>query len=306
MDTGIFWGGALLAAGVAGAVALFAPCCISVMLPSYFASSMQNRRVPVAMTALFAAGIATVILPLALGAVFLRRLLVEGHTPLFVGGGVLLFGLAFYLLWGGELRLPMPGRKAGRPTGPLGVYSLGVFSGVATSCCLPVLAGVVALSGLASSFALALGLGVAYVVGMVAPLFIISLTWARRDWSSSRLFRPRTFTWRLGSITRTVSGTNLASGLLLGVMGGLMVWVGVTGQVTPSSDGWQARASVWLQSLGRELADRLAWVPGWAVLLGAAAVAWLLWRRARAELAAPSPTDSPAATAVTTGGGRDE
>lgn len=306
MDSGIFLGGSLLAAGVAGAVALFAPCCISVMLPSYFASAMQNRRVPVAMTALFGAGIATVILPLAMGAVFLRRLLVEAHGPLFVGGGVFLLGLAVYLLWGGQLRLPMPGRKAGRPAGPFGVYSLGVFSGVASSCCAPVLAGVVALSGVASSFAFALGLGGAYVVGMVAPLFVISLAWTSRDWTRSRLFRPRNFTWRLGPIARTVSGTNLASGTLLGVMGGLMVWVGVAGEAMPAADGWQARVSVWLQNLGRDVADRLTWVPGWLVVLVVLVIGWLLWRRVRKEMGAYRPADSPPATVLTSGGDHDE
>lgn len=304
MDSEIFLGGSLLAAGVAGAVALFAPCCISVMLPSYFATSMQNRRVPVAMTALFAAGIATMILPLAMGAVFLRRLLVEAHTPLYVGGGILLLGLAVYLLWGGELRLPMPGRKAGRPTGPLGVYSLGVFSGVASSCCAPVLAGVVALSGVASSFAFALGLGVAYVVGMVAPLFVISLAWSGRDWSTSRLFRPRSVTWRLGPITRTVSGTGLISGLLLGVMGGLMVWVGLAGEAMPTGDGWQARLSVWLKNLGEDITEGLAWVPNWVVALVVVAVGWLLWRRARSELREAPPDN--AIPVATRGGGSDE
>lgn len=306
MDSSIFLGGSLLAAVVAGAVALFAPCCISVMLPSYFASSMQNRRVPVAMTALFGAGIATVILPLAMGAVFLRRLLVESHGPLFVGGGVFLLGLAVYLFWGGQLRLPMPGRKAGKPTGPLGVYSLGVFSGVASSCCAPVLAGVIALSGVASSFAFALALGGAYVVGMVAPLFVISLAWTSRDWTSSRLFRPRAFTWRVGSIARTVSGTNLASGTLLGVMGGLMVWVGLAGEATPPADGWQARVSVWLQNLGRDVADSLSWVPGWLVVIVVLVIGWLLWRRARKELGTYRPTDSPPASVLTTGGDGDE
>ncbi|MBI4535842.1 MAG: glycosyltransferase [Ignavibacteriae bacterium] len=63
------------------------------------------------------------------------------------------------------MHLPMPGRRAGGKAGPLGVYSLGVFSGIASSCCAPVLAGVIALSGVASSFALALGLGTAYVTG---------------------------------------------------------------------------------------------------------------------------------------------
>ena len=65
---GVIYGGSVLAAVVAGAVALLAPCCISVMLPAYFASSFHNRRVLVAMTFLFAGGVASVVLPIALGA----------------------------------------------------------------------------------------------------------------------------------------------------------------------------------------------------------------------------------------------
>ncbi len=52
--------------------------------------------------------------------------------------------LAAYTLAGGQVHVPMPGRRVGR-TGPLGVYSLRVFSGVASSCCAPVLAGVIDL-----------------------------------------------------------------------------------------------------------------------------------------------------------------
>ncbi len=43
MDSSIFFGGSVIAAVVAGSLALFAPCCISFMLPAYFASSFQNR-----------------------------------------------------------------------------------------------------------------------------------------------------------------------------------------------------------------------------------------------------------------------
>jgi hypothetical protein len=47
---GVVYGGSVLAATVAGTVALLAPCCILVLLPPYFASSFHNRRVLVAMT----------------------------------------------------------------------------------------------------------------------------------------------------------------------------------------------------------------------------------------------------------------
>ena len=50
------------------------------MLPAYFASSFPNRSILVAMTAIFFAGIATVILPLAMGASVLRQLFTAEHT----------------------------------------------------------------------------------------------------------------------------------------------------------------------------------------------------------------------------------
>lgn len=269
----------MLAATVAGVIALFAPCCISVMLPAYFASSFQNRRVLVAMTFLFAAGIATVILPLAMGASVLRRLITDQHTVVYVVGGLLMVGLAAYVLLGGRIHLPMPGRRAGGKTGPLSVYSLGIFSGVASSCCAPVLAGVIALSSVASSFGMALGLGTAYVFGMVAPLFAISLLWERYDWSSSRLFRPRSFTYHIGSLRRTITGTNLATGLLLTLMGGTMVWVGLAYDAMPASNGWQAGVAADLQHYGRVITDALVWIPGWAAVITLVAlVAGLAWR----------------------------
>jgi cytochrome c biogenesis protein CcdA len=284
VDGSIFWGGSVLAATVAGVIALFAPCCISVMLPAYFAGSFQNRGLLAAMTFLFAAGVATVILPIAMGASIVRSLIATEHTVLYAVGGGLMLIMAAYLLLGGRLHLPMPGRRAGGGAGPLSVYSLGVFSGVATACCAPVLAGVIALSGAASSFGMALGLGLAYVVGMVGPLFAVSLLWERRDWRASRLYRPGSVTWRVGSLRRTVSVANLASGVLLTAMGAWMLWAAFfTDGMTPSR-GWQLRLSARLQHYGSEVTDALAWVPGWAAALVLALLVGLAARRAMRQV----------------------
>ena len=297
MDSSIFFGGSAVAAVVAGSISLFAPCCISVMVPSYFATAFQNRRKLVAMTFLFAAGVATVILPIALGAAAVQRLFLNEHTVIYVVMGGLLLALAGYVLAGGRIHLPMPGRRAGAKTGPLSVYSLGVFSGVASSCCAPVLAGVIALSGLASSFAVSLGLGAAYVFGMVAPLFLLSLLWERFDWSAGRIFKPRNVTWRIGPLRRTITGAALASGVLLGLMGAGTMWIGLTSEAMPSARGWQADVSSTLQHWGSTVTDALGWVPGWAgALLLVVAVA-LLARHAIRQLFAddeipPNPSDS--------------
>ncbi len=298
MNSSIFFGGSVLAAVIAGAIALFAPCCISVMLPAYFASSFQNRRLLVAMTFLFAAGIATVILPIALGASVLRQLLTTQHTAIYVTGGVLVFVLAIYVLLGGQIHLPMPGRRAGGKAGVLSVYTLGIFSGVASSCCAPVLAGVIALSSVASSFWLALGLGAAYVFGMVAPLFVIALLWERYDWRASRLFRPRSFTWRLGPVRRTVTATNLASGLLLALIGGGMLWVGLAYSSMPPLADWQTRLAVGLQHYGQVITNALAWVPNWVAAVVFLALALGLSWYALRQLGAGADDDKDAKEAA--------
>lgn len=282
-DTSIFFGGSIAAAVIAGMIALFAPCCVSVMLPTYFAASFQNRRLLIAMTFLFAAGIATVIVPIALGASLVRRVLLDGHSIIYSIGGMTLLLLAAFTLTGGQMRLPSPG---GRPTGrgPVGVYALGLFSGVASSCCAPVLIGVIALSGVTDSFLQALGLGLAYVFGMVAPLLIISLLWDHFDWKSSPLFRRRSVTWRLGRFTRTISGTALASGILLALMGGWALVVSTQGGMQSSSTGWQGRLLLWLQRQGRSASDILDNFPGWTIAVALITIIALLARLAARQI----------------------
>jgi cytochrome c-type biogenesis protein len=284
VDGSIFWGGSVVAAIVAGTIALFAPCCISVMLPAYFASSFHNRGVMAAMTFLFAAGVATIVLPIALGASVVRQLITAQHATIYVAGGLLMLGFAAFLLVGGQLHLPSPSRGPTGKAGPLSVYSLGIFSGVASSCCAPVLAGVIALASAASSFGLALGLGLAYVFGMVAPLFAIALLWDRRDWRTSRLFRPRSFIWQIGQVRRTVSAANLTSAALLAVMGTAMVWLGLMSDGMQASSGWRLRLSSQLQHWSRQATDALAWLPAWAAVLMLVFVVALLARRALHQL----------------------
>jgi len=72
-------GSTLVTSFLGGVVALLAPCCASVMLPAYFATSLRHRFGLVAMTLVFGAGVATVILPIVLGASALSVLLAAGQ-----------------------------------------------------------------------------------------------------------------------------------------------------------------------------------------------------------------------------------
>ena len=196
--------------------------------------------------------------------------------------------------WAARSICPCP---VGAPVaGVLSVYALGVFSGVASSCCAPVLAGVIALSGVASSFGLALGLGLAYVLGMVAPLFVISVLWERVDWRSSGLFRPRAVAWRLGSLQRTVAVMTLASALLLAIMGLAMAWIGLTGTAMPVDTGWQANLTVRLQHDGQMLMTALSGIPGWVSAAVLLAIVALLARRAVGQVGWTGARDEDVAT----------
>lgn len=275
--THLLFGGAVLASFLAGVVALFAPCCISVMLPAYFASSFATKRALIAMTFVFAAGLGLIILPIALGAAAIGSLITANHLAFYLAGGGLMVALGLYMLVGGKLMLPMPAIGTRRGSGPLAVLSLGAFSGVASSCCAPVLAGVAALSGASGSFSNALVLGVGYVFGMVFPLFVIALLWDRFNWGESRLLTGKRLSVVVFGRRLSVHSTALASGLILIAMGVVVIAIAFRGNAMPSS-GWQLSLSAHVQHyahLVKVWAGTLpSWITGVAVFVVLAALAW--------------------------------
>ncbi len=99
--------GSVVAAFLAGGVALFAPCCIVFLAPSYLAAAVKNRRwrlLP--LTFVFAAGLALVLLPLTLGASLLSGAIARFHQPLYYAGGTLMIVLAALALSGRMWSLP--------------------------------------------------------------------------------------------------------------------------------------------------------------------------------------------------------
>lgn len=279
--------GTVITAFLGGVVALFAPCCISVMLPAYFATSFHRRSQLAAMTLVFATGIGTIILPLGLGASAISRLLLGQHRLVFTVGGVLMLVAGVAMVAGWKLMLPMPGRRTGGGHGAGSVYGLGVFSGAASACCAPVLAGVAALAGAAASFPVAVTVGVAYVTGMVAPLATLALVWDKRDWGHTRIFGPWGITMRIGSWRRRLAGPALLSGGLMTVMGVLTIFIALRGPAM-SLSGWQLQVSAWLGHVSAVIQHHLSWLPGWAGLLLLVAVVAGFGRAARRRGSDPS------------------
>lgn len=267
----------VLVAFVGGVLALAAPCCVTYLLPAYLASVYRAQRAVLAMTFVFAAGIAVVLLPMVLGVAVLADLLGEFHKEVFILGGVFLVFLGFWSLAGRNLALPM--RPA--PTGNYGVasvFGLGVFSGAASSCCAPVLAGVLTLSAVSSSLPQALMIGSAYILGMVAPLLALAYFWDRLELANHPVVRGRRLTLGVCGLRGSIHTTNLLAGGMFISMGVLIVVLAFTGEAT-SATGAQVRFSAWLTGV----ADRFVSLAGGApdavfALLFFAVVLYLLAR----------------------------
>ncbi|HEY0259675.1 MAG TPA: cytochrome c biogenesis protein CcdA [Lacisediminihabitans sp.] len=282
----------ILASFLGGVVALFAPCCVSVMLPAFFASSFQRRSQILWMTVVFAAGVGTIILPIALGAALISRALAQYHFWIFGAVGLLMMAAGIATFAGWKMMLPMPSGSGSGGKGIGSVYGLGVFSGAASACCAPVLAGVAAMSGAASSFPAAAISGIAYVFGMVAPLCILALVWDRRDWGKSALFTGRTIP--VGRGRRLPIGTVLSAVIML-AMGILTVVIAVRGPGM-SADGWQVQITAFLGHVAAVVQQSLSFLPGWLtaliVLVALVAVVWAAVR-SRSPQASGAATDPP-------------
>lgn len=286
----VLLGTTLLASFLGGVVALLAPCCVSVMLPAYLATGFRHRGGVVPATLVFGAGVATVILPIGLGATFLSSALVTQHLWIFSIGGALMIVGGIAVLAGWKPNLPMPGARTVKEGSFASAYVLGAFSGAASACCAPVLAGVAVLSGAAGSFPAALAIGASYVAGMVAPLAVVALLWDKRRERAARLLTDRQLRLRLGRRQRRMAMGTAASGLLMIAMGVLAVVLAVTGPGMPSG-GWQTELSAWLQHVSASALRALSWIPGWAVVLVLAAGFALFIRRAIRARTTPAPVE---------------
>jgi cytochrome c-type biogenesis protein len=275
----VLFGTTLLASFLGGVVALLAPCCISVMLPAYLSTGFRHRGGVVPATLVFGAGVATVILPIGLGATALSSLLLSGHVWVFSIGGLLMIVAGAATLAGWKPHLPMPGASAAKEGSFGSAYVLGAFSGAASACCAPVLAGVAVLSGAAASFPVALAIGGAYVAGMVTPLAVTALLWDKRRERSTRLLTERTIELRIGQWQRRMALGSAVSGFLMIAMGVLAVVLAFTGPGMPSG-GWQTELSAWLQHISSVALTTLSWIPGWALLAALLLGVALLLRRA--------------------------
>lgn len=202
----------IVAAFIAGVAALFAPCCITVLLPSYLGSVFKERYKVVLMTFMFFLGILTIFLPIGLGAAALAQFFNQYHNLIFTLGGLMLAFLGIALVLGKDMSMPSFVNPTVKKYNALSIYILGIFAAIATTCCAPVLAGVLALSVTSGSVLWGGVYTLSYVLGMVMPLFLIAFFLDKINFTQkfTSLRKPRkivigSLTWRF-NLAETVAG----------------------------------------------------------------------------------------------------
>lgn len=171
------FGISLTASFLAGVLALFAPCCITFLFPSYLGTIFKERKKVMHYTLVFALGLSFILIPIALGFRFFIFFFDSFHKTIYYLGGFILILMGINTV---RPFIHIPSlfhfeKKMGRKIDSGSVFGLGLLSGITSSCCAPVLFAAVTLTTLSPTLFQAVVVSLAYVMGIVFPLFIISL-----------------------------------------------------------------------------------------------------------------------------------
>lgn len=267
----LIFSASILAAFLAGMVALFAPCCITVLLPAYLASAFREKKNIIRMTLLFFLGIAVVLVPIGLGAAWLADIFQDFHEEMYLVGGTLMIVLAVLSLFGKSVAM-IPMLKNIKPklnaSHPKSVFLLGILSGAATSCCAPVLAGAVTLAVVSGAFWKALVVTFAYVFGMVFPLFLAAYFYDKFKLENSKLIQGKVIEFQLGGKTRFIHSTNLLAAAIFLLIGVTMIILAFSGN-TYWAPEFQVAIGNFLNRVTTSFFEAVKGVPEiiWAVLI---------------------------------------
>lgn len=257
------YGASIVAAFIAGIAALFAPCCITVLFPSYFASVFKERYKVFLMTFIFFLGVLTVFFPIGLGATAIAAVFSQYHNFIFSIGGIVLLLLGFMMLFGKSLELPF---SINLPTAKkydiFSIYILGIFSAMATTCCAPVLAGVLALSVASGTMFWGGIYTLAYVMGMVLPLFIIAAFLDKINFTQKFMAIRKPIELNVG-FKWQFTIAEFTSGLVFLLMGIYITFLAFNNKLSAHSD-YQTSINIFMANLTYHIQHYTGYIPDWS------------------------------------------
>lgn len=268
-----------LAAFLGGLLALLSPCS-ALLLPAFFAYSIDSSSRLLARTGIFYLGLATTLVPLGAAGSYAGRFFYGNRDLLVFAGGWLIIALGVVQILG----LGFASRKISelsgriRPTSALSVYALGAVYGLAGFCAGPILGSVLTVAAVSGSPVYGGALLAVYALGMAVPLFLLALLWDRFDLGRKRWLRGRTF----GVGRFQLHTTSLLSGLFFIALGTLFLAYDGTTALPGLLDVDDSFAvEQWARSLGTTVPDGALLAA--AVALAALTLATRAWRRRTRE-----------------------
>jgi len=285
MDTTLL-AASLITAFIAGMAALFAPCCITVLLPSYLSSIFRQRRTVIAMTFVFFLGLLAVFLPLGLGFAGLGALFSRNHDLIFIFGGIFLLLLGFSIMLGFHFSFSFTKHPKSKIIGAGSVFILGIFSAIATLCCAPVLAGVMALSILPGSLFWGGMYALLYVAGMTAPLFVIAFFADKYDFTSKIGRINKRVTYNLLGREVGITLGEMISGIMFLGIGILIIYLARAGKLAMENNAMQTSINIFMSNISASISQgisKVPWPAWWLIAIAAAAVAFKLARKKDAK-----------------------
>ncbi|MEU3226095.1 cytochrome c biogenesis CcdA family protein [Streptomyces sp. NPDC006976] len=269
------------AAFLGGLLALLSPCS-ALLLPAFFAYSIDSASRLLARTAIFYAGLATTLVPLGAAGSYAGRLFYRHRDALVLGAGWLIIALGVAQIIGLGFASRRIATLSGRirPTTALSVYALGAVYGLAGFCAGPILGSVLTVAAVSGSPAYGGLLLAVYALGMAVPLFVLALLWERFELGRRAWLRGRVL--RLGRFE--LHTTTLLSGLFFVALGALFLAYDGTTALPGLLDVDQSFAvEQWAQGVGRHVPDAALLVAVAAVVLLVLAVRAVRRRRLACE-----------------------
>lgn len=244
-----FLAASLITAFIAGIAALFAPCCITVLLPSYLGSIFRQKRTVIAMTFVFFLGLLAVFLPLGLGFASLGTLFSKNHDWIFLIVGAFLLLLGASILLGFHFSMPFTAHSKSKITGSGSVFALGVFSAIATLCCAPVLAGVLALSILPGSIFWGGLYALVYVAGMIAPLFLIAFFTDKYNLTAKFEKLSHPVSYKIFGKEITLTFAEIIAGSMFFILGIFIIYLEQAGKLAMGGSEFQTSINIFLSNM---------------------------------------------------------
>ncbi|MFI6092540.1 cytochrome c biogenesis CcdA family protein [Streptomyces sp. NPDC051218] len=263
------------AAFLGGLLALISPCS-ALLLPAFFAYSIDSTSRLLARTGIFYAGLATTLVPLGAAGSVAGRFFFGHRDQLVLVAGWLIIALGVLQVVGMGFASRKMAELSGRirPTTAVSVYALGAVYGLAGFCAGPILGSVLTVAAVSGSPVYGGLLLAVYALGMAVPLFVLALLWERFDLGRRRWLRGRAF--RLGRFE--LHTTSLLSGLFFVALGALFLAYDGTTALPGLLDVDDSFAvERWAGNVGRAVPDSVLLV-GVVALVGAGS-AVRAWRK---------------------------